>query len=35
MTDVQIVAFVGAPLLAVAFGWGVAFLALRANRTDP
>ena len=33
MTDVQIVAFVVAPL--VAFGRGMAFLALRAVRTDP
>lgn len=35
MTDIQFVAFVAAPLMAVAFGWAVALLALRASRTDP
>lgn len=27
MTDIQIVAFIVAPLMAVAFGWGVALWA--------
>lgn len=30
MTEVQIVAFIIAPLMAVAFGWGVALWARRA-----
>ena len=30
MTDVQIVAFIVAPAMAVAFGWAVAFWARRA-----
>lgn len=30
MTDVQIVAFIIAPLMAIAFAWGVAFLAKRS-----
>lgn len=30
MTDIQIVAFIVAPLMAVAFGWGVALWARRA-----
>ncbi len=30
MTDVQIVAFIIAPVMAVAFGWGVALWARRA-----
>lgn len=32
MTDIQIVAFIITPLMAVAFGWGVALWAHYADR---